>query len=152
VSWWSFRVSTPFSFLCLILLTHFHKNARFRPNMLNYLNTTYTFGKQTTDDFINRKVQCTHSFIFSFRARFSFGESLRAAALGESGSLTMNSNLRLFCWLHTKTRPSKVGDVVTPCGPWTNSRPLSRGCRPAMFNQMAYWVKNYVTVLTRAAH
>ena len=24
VSWWSFRVSTPFSLLCLILLTHFH--------------------------------------------------------------------------------------------------------------------------------
>jgi len=36
VSRWSFRVSTPFSFLCLILLTHFHKNASFRPNMLNY--------------------------------------------------------------------------------------------------------------------
>jgi len=34
VSWWSFRVSTPFSLLCLILLTHFHKNASFRPNML----------------------------------------------------------------------------------------------------------------------
>ena len=36
--------------------------------MLNYLNTTSIFGKQTSDNFINRKVQCrpTHSFIFSF--------------------------------------------------------------------------------------
>ena len=51
-------MSAPFSLLCLILLTDFHKNARFRPNMLNYLNTTLTFGKQTKDNFINRKVQC----------------------------------------------------------------------------------------------
>jgi len=34
VSWWSFRVSTPFSLLCLILMTHFHKNVSFRPDML----------------------------------------------------------------------------------------------------------------------
>jgi len=38
--------------------THFHKNASFRLNMLNYLNTTFLFGKQTKDNFINRKVQC----------------------------------------------------------------------------------------------
>jgi len=44
VSWWSFRVSTTFSLLCLILLTDFHKKARFRPSILNYLNTTFTFG------------------------------------------------------------------------------------------------------------
>jgi len=80
VSLWSFRVSTPFSLLCLILLTYFHKNTSFRPNMPNYLNTTFTFGKQTKDNFINRKVQCrsTHSFTHSFahsRACFFFGES-----------------------------------------------------------------------------
>jgi len=46
VSLWSFRVSTPFSLLCLKLLTHFYKNANVRPNMLNYLNTTFTFAKQ----------------------------------------------------------------------------------------------------------
>jgi len=28
-----------------------------------------------------------------------------------------------------KTGPSKVGDVFTPPGPWTNFGPLSRGCR-----------------------
>ena len=57
VLWWSFRVSTPFSLLRLILLTDFHKNASFRPNVLNYLNATFIFGKQTKDNFINRKFQ-----------------------------------------------------------------------------------------------
>jgi len=77
VSWWSFRVSTPFSLLCLILLTHFHKNASLHPNMLNYLNTTCVFGKQTKDNFINRKVQCrpTHSFIYSFSCPLFLWES-----------------------------------------------------------------------------
>jgi len=34
--------------------------------MLNCLNTTFTFGKQTKENFINRKVQrrASHSFIF----------------------------------------------------------------------------------------
>jgi len=36
-------------------LTDFHKNAYFRPNVLIYLNITFTFGKQTKDNFINRK-------------------------------------------------------------------------------------------------
>jgi len=35
------------STVCLILLTDFHKSASFRPGMLNYLNTTFTFDKQT---------------------------------------------------------------------------------------------------------
>jgi len=32
------------------------------------LNTTFTFGKQTKDNFINTKVKCrrTYSFIYSF--------------------------------------------------------------------------------------
>jgi len=62
-SWWIFRVSTPFSFLWLIRLTHFHENVKFRANMLKYLNTRFTFFKQTNDTFM--KVQCrrTHSFI-----------------------------------------------------------------------------------------
>jgi len=84
VSWWSFRVSTSFSLLCVILLTHFHKNASFRPNMLNCWNTTFTFGKWTKDNFINRTVQCrrTCSFIYSFSGplflfRESWGSSLR---------------------------------------------------------------------------
>ena len=84
-SWWSFRVSTPFSSLCLILLTHFHESASFRPNMLDRLNTTFTFGKQTKDKFINRKVQCrpSHSFIFSFSCPlFLSGETRGLAALG----------------------------------------------------------------------
>ena len=86
--WWSFRVSTPFSLLCLILLTDFHKNASFRPNMLKCLNTTFTFRKQTKDNFINRKVQCrcTCSFIYSFSCPlFLFRES------GSSHTRTRNS-------------------------------------------------------------
>jgi len=61
-------VSTPFSLLCLIRLTDFHKNASFRPSMLNYLNTTFTLGRQSKDNLINRKVQGrpTYSFIHSF--------------------------------------------------------------------------------------
>jgi len=42
------------------------------------LNTTITFGKQTKDNFITRKVQCrrTHSFIHSFSCPlFLWGES-----------------------------------------------------------------------------
>jgi len=76
VSRWSLRVSTPFSLLCLILLTDFHKNSSFPPNMLNYLNTTFTFGKQIKDNFINRKVEYRPTYSFThFRASFSYGES-----------------------------------------------------------------------------
>ena len=37
------------------------------------------------------------------------------------------SNLWSFCLLHTKTGPSKVGDVVTPPGPWSTVGLVSRG-------------------------
>jgi len=44
--------------------------------MLNYLNTTFTFGKQTKDNFINTKVQSRPTYSSThFRTRFSFGES-----------------------------------------------------------------------------
>jgi len=43
--------------------------------------------------------------------------------------LTVNSNFRQFCWIHTKTRPSKVGDAVTLPRLWTTSGLLSRGFR-----------------------
>jgi len=48
--------------------------------MLNYLNMTVTFGKQTKDTYINRKVHCrpTHSIIYSFSCTlFLYGESRR---------------------------------------------------------------------------
>jgi len=56
--------------------------------MLNYLNTTFTFGKQTKDSFINRKFQCrpTYSFIHSFSCplltAFPLGRVAGTAALG----------------------------------------------------------------------
>jgi len=31
-------------------------------------------------------------------------------------------------WLHSETGPSKVGDAITPPGPWTTFGSLSRGC------------------------
>ena len=77
VSWWSFRVSAPLSLLCLIFLIDFRKNANFCPNMLNYLNTTLTFGKQTKDTFINRNFHCRprYSFVHSFSCPLFPGES-----------------------------------------------------------------------------
>ena len=79
VSWWSFRVSAPFSLLCLIFLIDFHKKASFCPIMLNYLNTTFTFGKQTEDTFINRNFHCrpTYSFIHSFSCPLFLWEESR---------------------------------------------------------------------------
>jgi len=76
VSWWSFRVSKPFSILSLILLNHIHKNAVFRPNILNYLNTAFTFGKRTKDTFINRTIQYVYEFTDSliFVPAFFWGE------------------------------------------------------------------------------
>jgi len=124
-------VSTPFSLLCLILLSDFHKNASFRPNMLNYLNTIFTFGKQTEDNFINRKFQCTpatHSFTH-FRAHFSYGGVAGTAGLGGPEIRHDQQHSQKVPSLHTKTGPSKVGDVVTPPGPWTNFGPHSRGRR-----------------------
>jgi len=69
-------VSIPFSLLCLKILTDFHKSATFRPNILYYLNAIFTFGKQTKDNFINRKFQCRPTYSFThLRVRFSFIES-----------------------------------------------------------------------------
>jgi len=45
-----------------------------------------------------------------------------------SVKLKVNNNLRYSCWLHTKAGPSKVGNVITPSGPWMTSGPLSRRC------------------------
>ena len=98
------------------------------------MNTTFTFElktkKRTKDNLINIKVQCraTHSFIYSFSwPGFHWGESQRQQPQEDPKYLTINSNLRQFCWLHTKTGPSRLGDVVTPPGPWTNFGPLSVG-------------------------
>jgi len=56
----------------------FSQKRKCSSNMLDYLNTTFTSGKQTKDNFINRKVHCrpTHSFIYSFSCQlFLWGES-----------------------------------------------------------------------------
>jgi len=51
----------------------FSQKCKYRPNTLNYLNTTFNFGKQTKDNFINRKVQCRPGPHTHFRARFFLG-------------------------------------------------------------------------------
>jgi len=68
-----------------MLLNDFHKNASFHPDMRNYWNTTFTFGKETKDNFINRKVQCRphiHSLILM--SAFRLWRVAGAAAHGGS--------------------------------------------------------------------
>ena len=62
--------------------------------MLNYLNTTSTFGKQTKDNFINRKFQCrpTYSLIHSFSCSLClWGESRGPQPEEDSKYFTINS-------------------------------------------------------------
>jgi len=54
---------------------------------------------------------------------FLWGESRVQQPQEDPKYLTINSILRKFPSVHTKTGPSKAGDVVTPPGP------LSSGCR-----------------------
>ena len=121
VSWWSFRVSIRFSLLCLTLLSDFHKNASF--NTPNYLNTTFTFDKKK-DNFINRKLQCTYSFLHSFSCPlFLWGGGSRG---GSSSTWTRNTS-RLTAVSQSPLGPHKVEDVVTAPGSWT-SRLMSHRC------------------------
>jgi len=70
--------------VCVILLTDFHRNISFCANMLNYLKTTFTFGKQTKDNFISREFQCTptYSLIHSILCPLFLWRIAGAAALG----------------------------------------------------------------------
>jgi len=97
------------------------------PNILNYLNTTFNFGKQTGDNFINRKVQ--------YKPIYSFIHSFSCLLLGESRG---QQNPRM---IRNTSRSTAISDgSVAPhqdvtkqgrrcshatCGPWTNSGPLS---------------------------
>ena len=59
------------------------------------------------------------------------------------------SNLWQFCWLHTKTGPSKVGVVIKPPGPCSTSGPVSRGCgqqdlpRDLSWDNLVTWPNHY---------
>ena len=64
---------------------------------------------------------------FIFMLAFRLGSSQGHQPYEDSKYLAVNSNFREFCWLHTKTRPSKVGGAVTPPRLWTTSGLLSRG-------------------------
>ena len=161
MSWWSYRVSIPFSLLCLVLLIHFHKNASFRPNML-YLNTIFTFGKQTKDNFINRKFQCRSTYSLTHFVSVSLlGRVAGAAALGDPKYLTINSNLIVLLTPHPDgakqgRRCSHVtwslDDLCTHSPAKRERFSRRRVCDCLCPSQMAYWAKSYVTIFTRAAH
>jgi len=127
VSWWSLRVSTPFSLLCLTF-NWFSQNRKFPSKYAYYLNSAFTFGKQTKDNFINRKFQCRSTYSFThFRAHFSLGRVAGAAILG-GPNMPHDQQQSQFPWVHTKMGSTKVSDVVRLPGSWTTSGPLSRGC------------------------
>ena len=90
MSWWSLRMSTPFSLLCLILWTDFPRNATFRPNMLDYLNTTFTFGKQNKDNFINTKFQSIYPGAFRTHGRTNI------AGVSRFGEVALHPGLYRF--------------------------------------------------------
>jgi len=74
VSWWSFRVPTPFSLLCLIHFNWFSQKHKFPSKYAYYLNSILTFDEQTKDNFINIMFQCrpTCSFIHSISCPLFF--------------------------------------------------------------------------------
>ena len=61
-------------------------------------------------------------FVPTFPLRRLAGE----ATLGEP-NMPHDQQQSQLSWVHTKTGPSKVGDVAMPPGPWTTSVPLSVG-------------------------
>jgi len=80
---------------------------------------------------------------------FRLGRVTGVTALGGLEYLTVNSNFRQFCWLHTKTRPSEVGDEVTPPRLWTTSGLLSsRACLTSL--SWAFWIhgRTHVVVIS----
>ena len=80
------RLSIPFSLLCLILLTDFHKNASFRPNMLIQIGHSLLGNKLQTISYTKRFNEGLHTHSFSrFHAAFSLGRVARAAAVGGPG-------------------------------------------------------------------
>ena len=114
---------TRFSLLCVILLTDFHENTSF--NTPNYLNTTFTFCEKIKTIL---QIESFSVHIHSFSCPlFLWGESRVQQPQEDPKYLTINSILRKSPSVHTKTGPGKVGDVVTPPGPWT-SRLLSCRC------------------------
>ena len=94
VSWLSFRVSTPFSFYNMSDTFNWFSQKRKFPSRYAYLNTTFTFGTQAEDNFLNRKVRCrrTYSFIHSFWCPlFLWGESRGQQPQEDPKYLTINN-------------------------------------------------------------
>jgi len=62
-----------------------------------------------------------------FHNRFSSGESRGCNSFRGLEILYGFSQFNVVL-LHIKTGPSRVGDVITPSGPWSTFGPLSCGC------------------------
>jgi len=96
--------------------------------MLNYLSTTFIFGKQTKNNINIERFNAglhVHSLIFVLAFPFwGRGGSSPRRARNTSRSTEIPG---ISAGFHTYTGPSKIADVVTSPGPWTNSGPLSRG-------------------------
>jgi len=73
--------------------------------------------------------------LFVFTLVFPLVSVAGAANLGLEETPYGFQQLLLFCWLHTKMGPSKVGVVITPPGPWSTSGPLSRACQQDLSRQ-----------------
>jgi len=66
---------------------------------------------------------------------------LRRVAAVLRGLKKLSFQQRLIVMLHhTKMRPSKVGDVITPPGLWSTPGPLSSGCRQHGFPRRYFLV------------
>jgi len=131
--WWSFRVSTPFSLLCLILLNDFHKNASVRPNTLiiwvlhslleNKLKTilqieSFNVGLQT------------YSFA-QFRAHFSFGDIISRGG----------SNLKLFPLATVSTNENSVFLFINQFG--CTSTPFWRCSLKSVRRKALRWISYF---------
>jgi len=72
----------------------------------------------------------THSLMRWFthcRTRFSLCSDSGETTLGWLETHINFKQPQLVQWLHTKMRPSEVGDVATTSGPWSTSGPLPVG-------------------------
>ena len=76
---------------------------------------------------IKQNIALAFSSFIHFTPAFFSGESLRQKPL-DPKLLMVSSNLQHLWWIHIKTGPSKVGDVITPPGRWLTVCSLSRGC------------------------
>ena len=91
---WALECQHHFPFYNMSDTFNWFSQKRKFPSRYAYLNTTFTFGTQTEDNFLNRKVRCrrTYSFIHSFWCPlFLWGESRGQQPQEDPKDLTINN-------------------------------------------------------------